>query len=79
LEQSRYTLSILVVSYSSMYPIFSTVDKKCVSNQLFYDKNNHPSLEPNTYNMPSLPPIKSMLSAIHGEESIIFIVGNFHV
>jgi hypothetical protein len=35
--------------------------------------------KPNTYNIPSLPPKKSILQAMHGEESIIFIVGNFHV
>jgi hypothetical protein len=34
---------------------------------------------PKVYIKPSLSPIKSILLAMLGEESIMFIVGNFHV
>ena len=34
---------------------------------------------PKAYNKPSLPPIKSMLLAMHGDESIMPMVGNSHV
>ncbi len=34
---------------------------------------------PKAYNKPSLPPIKSMLLAMHGDESIMSMVGNSHV
>lgn len=34
---------------------------------------------PKAYSNPSRPPIKSISLAIHGEESTMFMVGNFHV
>jgi hypothetical protein len=34
---------------------------------------------PKAYSIPSRPPIKSILLAIQGEESIMLMVGNFHV